>query len=127
MDPTSPTATYRCGACGGVAAKVVLVAPGQRNPRLGTVAAAGGQLFIDGGPVSVTMAPVPMEQVVAALESGNAAELFAIDREYAPFWCPKCGASYCRDHFRAKQAYVQGFPMSIHGTCPKGHRRTLKA
>jgi hypothetical protein len=127
MDSKNPAATYRCGVCGDDAATVTLVAPGQRNPRLGTVAAAGGQLFIEGGPVSITVAPVPMEEAAAALAGGNAADLFAIDPEYAPFWCPKCGASYCRAHFKAKQDFVQGFPMSIRGVCPKGHRRILKA
>jgi predicted RNA-binding Zn-ribbon protein involved in translation (DUF1610 family) len=120
------SARYLCAACGKVASTVTLVAPGQPDPRLGTVLPRDSQLSIDGGPVSITIAPVPMEQVASALENENAGALFALDHEYAPFWCPRCAASYCRDHYQAKQVYVQGFPMSIRGVCPQGHKRTIK-
>ncbi len=92
----SASATYLCGACGTVAATVTLVVPGQRDPRLtpeppgvppgrstllGTVFPRSGRLSIDGGPVSLTLAPVPMEEVATALETGNAAALYALDPE----------------------------------------------
>lgn len=106
------SATYLCGACGKVASTVTLVQPGQPDPKLtpeppGVPPGVGtlfseifpgeGQLSIDGGPVSISLGPVPMEQVATALDTGDAAALFAIDREYAPFWCPNCGSSYCRE------------------------------
>ena len=80
------SATYRCRECGKVASTVTLVAPGEPDPRLtpeppgvppgastilGTVFPRGGQLSIDGGPISITLAPVPMEQVAAALRAGT--------------------------------------------------------
>lgn len=135
------SATYRCRECGKVASTVTLVAPGEPDPRLtpeppgvppgastilGTVFPRGGQLSIDGGPISITLAPVPMEQVAAPLKSGNAAALFALDREYAPFWCPICDASYCRDHYRKSEVYDEGFFDCIRGVCPQGHERTLE-
>ena len=125
MEPTNPSVTYTCGACGETASTVTLVAPGRPDPRFGRVVPRGSQLAIDGGPISITLAPVPAEQVAAALESGDAAALFAIDPEYAPFWCPRCAAAYCPDHYVTKQVYVQGFPLSVSGVCPKGHRRML--
>ena len=92
----STSATYRCGACGAVASTVTLVAPGQPDPRLtpeppgvppgiSTVFAGDGQLSIDGGPVSVTLGPVPVEAVAAALGTGLESALYAINPEYAPF------------------------------------------
>ena len=134
------SATYLCGQCHKVAATVTLVAPGQPDPRLtpeppgvppgvstilGGVFPRSGQLSIDGGPISLTLAPVPMEEVATALETGNAAALYALDSEYAPFWCPRCGASYCRDHYRKYEVYDDGFFDCIRGVCPQGHERTL--
>lgn len=66
-----------------------------------------------------------MEEVAAALETGNAAALYALDREYTPFWCPRCDASYCRDHFQTYEVYDDGFFDCIRGVCPEGHERTL--
>jgi hypothetical protein len=95
------SATYLCGVCGNVASTVKLVEPGEPDPRLtpdppgvppgvstitSTAFPEWGQLSIDGGPVSVTLAPVSMEEVSAALGTGSAAALFALDSEYAPFW-----------------------------------------
>lgn len=124
-----------------MASTVTLVAQGQSDPRL-TPEPPGvppgvsrltskafpdwGQLAIDGGPVSVTLAPVPMEEVAAALAIGNAAALFAINSEYAPFWCPSCGSSYCREHYRTVELYDEGFFDCIRGVCPEGHERTLE-
>ena len=134
------SATYVCAACGNVATTVRLVEPGQPDPRLtpeppgvppgvSTLTSRAfpdwGQLSIDGGPVSVTLAPVSMDQVAAALDTGDAAALFALDSEYAPFWCPRCAASYCREHYQRFEVYDEGFFDCIRGVCPKGHERTL--
>ena len=131
------SATYPCGACGAVASTVSLVAPGQSDPRLtpeppgvppgiGTIFSGHAQLSIDGGPVSLTLGPVSMEAVTAALASGDAAALFEIDPEYAPFWCPTCGASYCRDHYRSYPVYDDGYFDCVRGVCPNGHERVLE-
>ena len=100
------------------------VPPG-RSTLLGTVFPRSGRLSIDGGPVSITLAPVPMEEVATALDSGDAAALYALDREYTPFWCPSCDASYCRDHYRTVELYDDGFFDCIRGVCPEDHERTL--
>jgi hypothetical protein len=83
------------------------------------------QLSIVGGPVSITIAPVPMAEVAAALGTGDAAALYAIDSEYAPFSCPDCTASYCREHYRRYEVYDDGFLDCINGICPQGHKRML--
>jgi hypothetical protein len=135
------SATYSCGECGGVASTVTLVMPGRPDPRLtpeppGVPPGVGsvfsdvfphdGQLSIDGGPVSITIGPVPIDAVAAALVSGDPAALFAIDSELAPFWCPACRASYCRDHYATVTLYDEGYFECIRGTCPAGHVRTLE-
>jgi predicted RNA-binding Zn-ribbon protein involved in translation (DUF1610 family) len=134
------SATYVCAICGNVAATVTLVGPGQPDPRLtpeppgvppgvGTIFSSvfpeSGQISIKGGPNSVSLGPVPMEEVAIALASGSAAALFAVGTEYAPFWCPKCGLSYCRAHYRSYPLFDEGFFDCVEGICPKGHKRTL--
>lgn len=135
------SATYLCGACGAVASTVTLVAPGQPDPRLtpeppgvppgvGTVFSSVlprfGQLSIKGGPVSVSLGVVWSEDIVIALGTGDAAALFEIDEEFAPFWCPWCGASYCREHYRSYPIFEDGFFDYIRGICPKRHERKLE-
>ena len=131
------SATYRCGACGAVASTVTLVAPGEPDPRLtpeppgvppgiSKIFAKDASLSIDGGPVSVTFGSVPMEAVAAAIATGRESALYAINREYAPFWCPTCRASYCREHYQSFPVFDDGFFDCTRGVCPKGHERTLE-
>ncbi|MBA2719221.1 MAG: hypothetical protein H0U52_08300 [Chloroflexi bacterium] len=133
-------ATYLCGACGCVASIVTLVEPGQPDPLLTPeppdvppgVSTLSAKLFpdesflaIDGGPVSLTLGPAPLDRATSALRSGDPAALYLIDFEYAPFWCPSCRASYCRDHYRRWAVYDDGFFDCIRGECPAGHERML--
>jgi hypothetical protein len=85
----------------------------------------GGRLAVDGGPVSLTHGLVPLDRVAVALGTGDAAELFALNREYAPFWCPTCRASYCSSHYRSWPVFDDGFFDCMRGVCPKGHERRL--
>jgi hypothetical protein len=63
--------------------------------------------------------------VATAIATGLEFALYALDPEYAPFWCPKCRASYCREHYRSFPVFDYGFFDCIRGVCPKGHERTL--
>jgi hypothetical protein len=134
------SATYLCGACRCVASIVTLVEPGQPDPRLTPeppdvppgVSTMTAELFPDkaflsigGGPVSLTLGPIPLDRAISALRSGDPAELHAIDREYAPFWCPTCRASYCREHYVSWTLFDDGFFDCIRGVCPTGHERML--
>lgn len=131
----SASATYLCGACGNVAATVTLLAPGEREhtpgllgvPRVsGTYHPGDAELLIDGGPVSMSRIPVPMEEVAIALETGAAATLFAVNWEYAPFWCPECGASYCREHYVRHDEWDAPFVcVDVYAVCTKGHERLV--
>ena len=132
--------SFTCAACGCIASIVTLVEPGQPDPRItpnsGGVAPTPNThiaeifpdrafLSIGGGPVSVTLGPIPIDRAVSALQSGDPAALFAIDREYAPFWCPTCRASYCGEHYRNWTLYDDGFFDCVRGECPAGHERIL--
>lgn len=128
--------TYTCGVCGNVAATVTLVPPGVPDPRLtpepsgvppgiSRVFDQSARLSIAGGPSSLTLGAKMTPELVMALESGSAAALFAIDAEFAPFWCPVCAASYCREHYRSWAVYDDGFFDCIQGVCPAGHERML--
>lgn len=132
--------TYPCASCPNPASTVTLVGRGQPDPNLtpappglpdgvgsifSTVLPDAGMLSIKGGPVSVSLGPVDLDRVAAALATNDPAELFAIDFELAPFWCPKCAASYCGDHYRAITLYDEGYFDCIRGTCPAGHERML--
>ncbi len=132
------SARFFCGACRKLAATVYIVPAGTPDPRLTPEpegAPPGISLFdidetrlsIEGGPVSYTM-PVGSDsvgRVKSALLTRNAAALYAIDEEYAPFWCPSCRRSYCRKHYRSVAAFDDGFFDCYCGTCPSRHRRVL--
>lgn len=133
------SATFRCRTCGGIAAVVTLVEPGDPlpdapgsppgTPGLGALTAAAfpdrGQLVIEGGPVSKAVGFVTPATVAVALAGPDAALLYAIDPELAPFWCPSCGASYCADHYRSWVTFDEGFYDATYGVCPEGHERML--
>lgn len=131
---------YLCGACGAVASTVTLVAPGEPDPRMTPEADAppgldtlfssvlpdSAMLSIDGGPASLSMGAASTAEMVLAVESGDPAALYAIWYEYAPFWCPRCGLSYCDEHYRSYPVFDEGFFDYIQGICPRGHQRKLE-
>jgi hypothetical protein len=57
---------------------------------------------------------------------GNASALYALDPELAPFYCPRCRASYCGEHWRTYDVFEDGLHDSIRGECPSGHDRMLE-
>lgn len=133
------SASFRCGVCGKVASTLSLAVPGQPDPRLtpepkglprgiSMIFKESTRLAIEGGPVTYTIgvANDQVNRVEAALRAGNAAELFAIDREFAPFWCPWCEQSYCKKHYVSSPVWEgDGHFDCYRGICPKGHERTL--
>ena len=63
----------------------------------------------------------------AAAAAGDAAALFALDPELAPFYCPECRAVYCGDHWERWDVFDDdGWHDSIRGRCPRGHERLLE-
>lgn len=64
----------------------------------------------------------------AALAAGDVARLFALEPEYAPFYCPPSNASYCADRWDRWDVFDDEMPDwhdSIRGRCPRGHERML--
>lgn len=128
--------TFPCAGCDKQVAMVTLWPAGRTDPRridppgIPPGASAIGiehpRLAIDGGPVPVVIHPLSdVPAIIRALSLGDPAALFAIDREFAPFWCPDCLASYCAAHWAVEVTYDDGFYDAHYGTCPEGHRRML--
>ena len=81
--------------------------------------------------VSSTLQPIGAGAAGAlreAIESGDARAIHRLDLEWAPFYCPECGASYCEQCWRTVLEFDPEFPgwlEEIRGTCPEGHERML--
>ena len=86
------------------------------------------RLVIQGGPSPVTLSlcsEILALEAAGAVKRKDPAALFRVDREWAPYWCPMCGASYCAAHWTAFPTFDDGFFDCIVGICLQGHRRTL--
>ena len=134
----SISASFYCAVCGKEASHVTLTPAGQPDPRLtpetsdmpegvSKLMIGVHKLSIDGGPATYTVGVTDedFKRVKDALLSQNAAQLYAIDGEYAPFWCPKCECCYCGKHYTSETVFEDVFFDCIYGTCPKGHKRIL--
>jgi hypothetical protein len=62
------------------------------------------------------------------LARGDVEGLYAIDEEFAPFFCPECHLVYCGHCWRQFNVYDDDFPGwldEIRGRCPHQHERKL--
>jgi hypothetical protein len=67
------------------------------------------------------------ERVVAAIRAGDARALYAVNAEFAPFFCPQCGNCYCEEHWKQRELLEKGGWFDcVEGTCPLGHKRVLE-
>ena len=75
------------------------------------------------GPIQITHWVLRgLDELQVALRDGSAEALAALDPEYAHFWCPKCSATYCREHwYPIDPTMDEGFYDATYGTCPQGH------
>ena len=100
---------FTCSICGAVA---------------GTVEVKNGELRRESF-TGVLLRPAPPAPL-----PDDPAELYALDFELAPFWCPDCSATYCGDHWRSWMEFehdpLPAWLDSIRGTCPHGHERMLE-
>jgi hypothetical protein len=67
--------------------------------------------------------------VRSAIAAANVRELFALDLEYAPFYCPTCNLNYCAQHWTVWDVFDDDDPTwhdSIRGRCPHHHERMLE-
>ena len=101
--------TYTCAICGADA---------------GTVTLQGAELRRESF-TGVLLRPAPADALPE-----DPAQLFALDFELAPFWCPECGAVYCGEHWRTWMVFeddpIPGWMDSVRGVCPRGHERMLE-
>ena len=92
--------------------------------------AEAGRLQIEGDELrrtsfTSTLTQAATDDVRAAI--ADAAALYALDLELAPFYCPGCDASYCGEHWRREDVFAEdGAHDSIRGTCPQSHERMLE-
>lgn len=99
--------------------------------RLHALAGDAWLLVVEGflGKMSVRLGAEEADRVAQALERADAAALYAIDLEYAPFYCPACGAAYCADCWRTWNVFdhdeLPGWLEEVRGTCPRHHERML--
>lgn len=80
------------------------------------------------GKTSTRLGAAEAERVARALERADAAALYALDLEYAPFYCPTCDTVYCAECWRSALVFADDFPgwlEETRGTCPQGHERML--
>ena len=125
-------ASFRCAACGEVAAVVRTVradVPADMGPPLGPQSHRDDGIMVDYffGTAWKRADPGTYAAVRAILDSEqpDPAELRRIDWELAPFYCPECGQAYCRADWHTYVVFDEGFYDCTIGTCPAGHRHTV--
>jgi predicted RNA-binding Zn-ribbon protein involved in translation (DUF1610 family) len=125
-------ASFRCAACGEVAALVKAVpadVPTDMGPPLGPRPHQRDGIVVDyfGGTKWQAAEPSTYEAVRTILEAEepDAAQLRQIDWEVAPFYCPECEQAYCLADWHTYVVFDEGFYDCTIGTCPAGHRHTV--
>lgn len=122
---TEPLRFY-CAECHRLAGTVELLPPTAQPSSPDDVGYDRWELKVD-GPVQVTHWILRgLDELKAALHDGSVEALLAINPEYVHFWCPKCAATYCREHwYPIDPTMDEGFYDATYGTCPKGHKVML--
>jgi hypothetical protein len=66
--------------------------------------------------------------VRAILDCQDVRAHYALNDEWASFYCPTCHQAFCRAHWHFDVRYNDDFPEwydCTYGTCPVGHRRLV--
>jgi hypothetical protein len=121
LDVTDPKApkeikadyTFLCRVCGKSA---------------GTVQVRAGEILIwSVGNLGAAIKAKDQKRVLAAVIAGDAGALYALDVDFAPFFCPSCRACYCDEHWEQEDSFeADGWFDCVWGTCPRGHKRILQ-
>jgi hypothetical protein len=122
------TASFRCAACGEMAAVVKAVGSGtavNMGPPLGLQAHAHDGIVVDYfGGTEWKQADPDMMTAVRRILSSDAPDplgLCEVDIELAPFYCADCNRNYCHADWRTYVLADKSFYGSTIGTCPRGH------
>ena len=134
MDVMSVGHTFACDECGAEAGRVTVYAAGEVIPvgpdagvqrEIDNAMIQNARLVAETDDIGVTFLDFGNAAALAALGAGDAEALYAAEREFAPFWCPRCRASYCSQHWVVWDVYDDGFFEEKRGRCLKGHERML--
>jgi hypothetical protein len=113
-------ATFSCAVCGEEAGAMQL---------RGSAARAELRRTAFTGTLTGPVAAAAYQGLRDALDGADAGRVFELDPEYAPFYCPRCRASYCGAHWDRWDVFDDDMPEwhdSIRGRCPRGHERMLE-
>lgn len=128
---------FPCDRCSNEAGRVTLYARGETIPSLGggkvdevmtQVANTGAghpRLEVLSPLGNMTVFEFDADAALAAIGAGDVRSLYELDLEFVPFWCPKCDASYCAQHWTTWVLFDEGFFDEKRGECPMGHERKL--
>jgi hypothetical protein len=126
-------ARFSCSRCGREAAHLTLFPRGSVDsvsPAPDLFAGWGHRLAIEAGTLSMTIgsSQVDPAAIAGAIGAADIRALYALNREYAPVWCPTCEAIFCADEWRTWDVYADDFPGFFEekrGVCPNGHERWI--
>lgn len=126
-------ARFTCARCGREAAHLLLFGRGLAERLTGDPPIGAGlfpTLVIDAGRLSTRIGTASLESpaFIRALADADSRGLSAVDREFAPFWCPTCNAVYCADEWDLWDVWDDEDPEfwdELRGRCPAGHERMI--
>jgi hypothetical protein len=125
-------ASFRCAACGEIAAVVKVARAGttvDMGPPLGRETYDRDAIVVDHffGTASrfADAATLDAVQEVVSSDAPDPVALRRIDWELAPFYCPECDSNYCRADWETFPIFDEGFYDCTIGICPSGHRHTV--
>ena len=124
--------SFRCGACGEVAAVVKAVRAStaiDMGPPLGQQSYNRDGIVIDyflGTAWKLADAATYADvQAILNDDAPDPAKLRQIDWELAPFYCPDCGQNYCRADWHTSVLADEPFYDCTMGVCPGGHEHVV--
>jgi hypothetical protein len=122
--------SFRCAACGEVAAVVRLIRAGtavNMGPPIGEETYDRDGVVVDYwlGTTSwrrIDPAVWARIDVILAADQPDPVALHKIDWELAAYWCRDCQRCYCRDDWQKTVVWDGPFYDYTDGICPAGHR-----
>jgi hypothetical protein len=124
--------SFRCAACGEIAAVVRAVPAGGQTdlgPTLGPQAQDRDGIVVDyfGGTLW-KHAEARFYQAVCEILGGDTPDPEALRRfdwEFAPFYCTACEQNFCRADWHSVVLFDEGFYDCTMGRCPRGHEQMI--
>jgi hypothetical protein len=116
-DPRIWANAETCEICGGTAGSIALDESGELRRESFT------------GVITARLPDTATGQLRAALITGDAAAVYDLDPDLAPWWCPEWSYAYCGDHWVHWDVFDEDDPNwhdSIRGRCPEGNERILE-